>query len=124
MSREAAVLLARKLKALAEHPDTPGPEADNARGKLATLRERWDLTDEELRESVVQAGYWQAPVGDPAWAAWLAKAQEVINMDGSLDIKALRDLVDEIPDPTLRRRFRIALTGIQLVVDLLGPHKK
>ena len=48
MDREAAIAKARKLWALAEHPDTPEKEALSARKKLLDMRDKYLITDREL----------------------------------------------------------------------------
>lgn len=117
MSREAAVLLARKLKALADHPGTPGPEAENARKKLATIQEQWEIQEAELEAP-------QVPVAggipmDPAWAAWSERVQQIIN-DETLDFDKLREVSREIPDQDLQRKAKAVVGLAEVFVTLFG----
>ena len=48
-ARQKALELAHKLVALIDHPSTPLEEKRSAKRKLARLKTKWNLTDEEIR---------------------------------------------------------------------------
>lgn len=111
MSREAAVLLAKKLKALADHKETPGPEADSAREKLGALKRQWGLSDAELIE--------EPGIGEVGpWIGWSQVAQTVINPDGTLNLENLEQALDDLPDETMKQGLKIAIGVFRLVSSL------
>jgi len=120
VSREAAVMLARKLKALAEHDRTLEAEATSAKTKLDALVTKWEIASDELVEPTVPG---VAPM-DPAWQEWTQKAQGVIQGDGRLDMAGLRDLVDEMPDPEMRQKARMMVGAAQIALGLWDLWRK
>ena len=115
MDRPEAITLARKLKALAEHPSTPPNESSAARERLEALRMKFEppLSDEELLEprqmSVDEATEMARKVYDPA--------------TGKLDWDALDDLIVNIPDPKARDLMR-GISGAGRLVRFFWNRRK